>query len=121
VTFPALATCEEVVLRGVPAWPEPLVVAVHALVCLLASRRYPWGTVTACAFLGLLHSATGSLAVVIGGHAAVETFTGRLRFPGLFGQVFPLLEQAGWRNLGPAWLGLTAEAAAAAVVLGALA
>jgi hypothetical protein len=121
VTLPTLAACEEVVLRGLVAVPEPIVVAAHALVCLLASRRYPWGTVAACAFLGLLHSATGSLALVIAAHAAVQTFTGRLRLPGLFGRVFPLLEQAGWRNLGPAWLGLTAEAAAAALVLGALA
>jgi len=120
VTFPALAACEEVVLRGLVALPEAVVVAIHALLCLLASRRYPWGTVAACAFLGLLHATSGSLALVIGAHAAIQTFTGRLRLPGLFGQVFPLLEQAGWRNLGPAWLGLTAEAVTAALVVGAL-
>jgi membrane protease YdiL (CAAX protease family) len=114
VVFPAIAASEEVVFRGVVRLPEPLVVVGQWLVYRAGSRTAPAFSAVACVLLGALHQATGSLGAVIGAHAAIQTLTGWLRAPGLFGGVYPLLEQAKWRNLAPAWqqaaLGLAAGA-----------
>lgn len=103
VTFPAIAACEEVVFRGVIHLPEPLVALAQWVVYVAGYRRGLGAVAISCAFLAALHQRTGSLAVVIGAHAALHTLTGRLRSPGLFTGVYPLLEQARWRNLAPGW------------------
>jgi len=117
LVFPAIAASEEVVLRGVFRLPEPLVVVVQWLVYLAASRTAAAPSAIACVLLGALHQATGSLAAVIGAHAAIHTLTGWLRGPGLFGSVYPLLDQAKWRNLAPAWQQAALAVAAGALVL----
>jgi membrane protease YdiL (CAAX protease family) len=117
VTVPAIATCEEVVLRGIVRLPEPIVVVGQFLLCLAAAPGRALGSAVACAFLGLLHHETRSLSLVIGAHAAIQTLTGRLGIPGLFGAVYPLLEQAGWRNLAAPWQPAVLEMATAALLL----
>jgi membrane protease YdiL (CAAX protease family) len=117
-TFPAIAVCEEVALRGVAPGPEAAVAAAQWLVYLAGSRTGVGAPAIACAFLAALHQRTGSLEVVIGAHAAIQTLTGRLRSPGLFGAVYPLLEQAKWKNLAPAWRQAAVELGAAALLIG---
>ena len=117
VAFPAIAICEEVVLRGVLHAPEPAVAAAQWLVYLAGSRTGLGGSVTSCVFLAALHERTGSLGVVVGAHAALQTLTGRLRSPGLFGSVYPLLEQAKWKNLAPSWRKAAVELAAGAFMI----
>ena len=110
-TFPAIATCEEVVFRGVLPLPPLAVAAAQFLVYVAGSPRRPVSLAISCAFLAALYEVTGSLGVVIGAHTALHTLTGRLRSPGLFGGVYPLLEQVKWRNLAPAWQEGIAEVA----------
>ena len=117
-TFPAIAACEEVAFRGVVDLPEQAVAAVQWLVYGAGSRTGVGAPLIACAFLAALHQRTGSLAVVIGAHVAIQTLTGWLRSPGLFGAVYPLLEQAKWKNLGPGWRKAVVELAAGPVVIG---
>lgn len=116
-TFPAIAFCEEVVFRGVIRLPEPAVAAAQWLVYLTGSRTGAGSLAISCAFLAALHERTGSLGVVIGAHAALYTLTGRLRSPGLFGGVYPLLEQAKWKNLAPGWRRAALELAAGAFLV----
>lgn len=117
-TFPAMALCEEVIFRGTLHLPEPAVAALQWLVYLAGSRTRVGGLAMSCAFLAALHTRTGSLGVVIGAHAALQTLTGRLRSPGLFGGVYPLLDQLKWKNLEPGWLKAVIEALTGAVLVG---
>jgi hypothetical protein len=117
VTFPAIAACEEVAFRGVMHLTEPAVAALQWLLYLAGSRAGARAPLIACVFLAALHGRTGSLAVVIGAHAAVQTLTGRLRSPGLFGAVYPLLEQAKWKNLAPGWRTVAVELGAGALLV----
>jgi membrane protease YdiL (CAAX protease family) len=118
VTFPAIAVCEEVAFRAVLGLPDAGVAAAQWLVYLAGSRTGVVAPLISCAFLAALHQQTGSLAVVIGAHAAIQTLTGRLRSPGLFSAVYPLLEQTKWKNLGPGWRQAAAELGAGAVLIG---
>ena len=118
VAFPAIATCEEVAFRGAVHLPEPAVVAAQWLVYLAGSKTGVGAPLISCIFLAALHEWTGSLAVVIGAHAAIQTLTGRLRSPGLFGAVYPLLEQAKWKNLAPDWRSMAVELGVGAVLIG---
>jgi len=117
VTFPAIAACEEVVFRGILEVPEPAVAVAQWLVYWAGSRSGVSGPALSCAFVAALHQRTGLLGAVIGAHAAIQTLTGRLRSPGLFGRVYPLLEQAKWRDLGPAWRKTAVELAVGAVLV----
>ena len=118
LTFPAIATAEEVVFRGVLKLPEPAVAVAQWLVYVAGSRMGAGAAAIACALLAGLHEMTGSLGVVIGAHAAVQTLTGRLSSPGLFGGVYPLLEQAKWKSLSPGWQKAAVELAAGAMLIG---
>ena len=118
VTFPAIAACEEVVFRGILKVPEPAVAVLQCLVYWAGSRTGAVGPAVPCAFLAALHQRTGSLGTVIGAHAAIQTLTGRLRSPGLFGSVYPLLEQARWKDLGSDWRKVAVELAAGVVLAG---
>ena len=117
-TFPAIAACEEVAFRGVLGLPEPAVAAAQWLVYVAGSRTGVGAPLIACAFVAALHQQTGSLGVVIGAHAAIHTLTGRLRSPGLFGTVYPLLEQAKWKHLAPGWRKAAVELGAGALLIG---
>ena len=118
LAFPAIAFGEEVVFRGILHLPQPVVAAAQWLVYLVGSRAGAGSLAIACAFLAALPVETGSLGVVIGAHAALHTLTGQLRSPGLFGGVYPLLEQAKWRNLAPGWRKAAVELAAGALLVG---
>ena len=118
VMFPAIAACEEVVFRGILKVPEPAVAVVQWLVYWAGSRTRAGGPAIPCAFLAALHQRTGSLGTVIGAHAAIQTLSGRLRSPGLFGGVYPLFEQAKWKDLGSDWRKVAVELAAGAVLVG---
>jgi len=118
VTFPAIALAEEVVFRGVLPIPWPAVVLVQWLVYRAGARNGGLDSAIACLLLAGLHQASGELGAVVGAHAAIHTLTGLLRSPGLFGGVFPLLEQARLRNLSPGWQKLIVELAAAGVLVG---
>lgn len=111
VAVPAIALCEETLLRGagLPAWVP---FAAQAALCLPRGRRDPIGVVLACGVLAALHATTGSVSVAAGAHAAILTFAGRLRSPGVFGAVYPLFEQARLRDLSPAWRAKAVEIAA---------
>lgn len=117
VIFPAIAACEEVMFRGILKVPEPAVAVVQWLVYWAGSRTGAGGPAIPCAFLAALHQRTGSLGTVIGAHAAIQTLTGRLRSPGLFGGVYPLLEQAKWKDLGSDWRKGAVELAAGALLV----
>jgi hypothetical protein len=116
LAFPAIAACEEILLRGTVRAPEPAIAAVQFLLGLAASRARVFDLAVACALLAALHWRTGSLALVIGAHAAVLTMTGRPGTPGLFSAVYPLLLQARWKCLSPAWQTGAAQVAVAAAV-----
>ena len=103
VVIPAIAVCEELIFRTALPLPTVVVVVVQWLVYTAGSRSGWRRTVTPCAFLAALHFVTGSLGIVIGAHAAMQTLGGRLRSPGIFSDVYPLLEQAKSRTLGPDW------------------
>ncbi len=118
VTFPAIALCEEAVFRGVLPIPWPAVALVQWLVYRAGGLKSAGASAISCLFLAGLHQASGGLGVVVGAHAAIQTLTGLLRSPGLFGSVFPLLEQARWRNVSPGWQKLSVELAAAAALVG---
>jgi hypothetical protein len=118
VTFPAIALCEEVVFRGALPIPRPAIALVQWLVYRAGARNGAGEPAIACLLLAGLHQASGELGAVVGAHAAIQTLTGLLRSPGLFGGVFPLLEQARWRNLAPGWQKLAVALAAAGVLLG---
>lgn len=118
VTFPAIALCEEVVFRDVVTAPWPAVALVQWLVYRAGARNGAVASAIACLFLAGLHQSSGGLGAVVGAHAAIQTLTGLLRSPGLFGGVFPLFEQARWRNLAPDGQLLVVELAAAAALVG---
>ena len=118
VTFPAIALGEEAVFRGVLLAPWPAVVLVQWLVYRAGGRNGAVASAISCLFLAGLHEASGGLGAVVGAHAAIQTLTGLLRSPGLFGGVFPLLEQARFKNLSPGWQKLCVELAAAAALVG---
>ena len=118
VTFPATSACEEFAFRGVVQLPEPVVAAAQGLVYLAGSRTGVGAPLISCVFLAALHQRSGSLAAVIGAHAAIQTLTGRLRSPGLFGAVYPILEQAKWKNLTPGWLKMAVELGAGVLLVG---
>lgn len=117
LVFPAIALCEEVVFRSALPLPKPAIALVQWLVCRASARNNPADSAIACLFLAGLHHAGDSLWAVVGAHAAIQTLTGRLRSPGLFGDVFPLLEQVRFKNLSPAWQKAAAEVAAAALLV----
>ncbi len=117
VTFPAIAAAEEVVFRGVVRLPAPAVALVQWLVYVAGARRGAGASAVSCIFLAALHQTTDSLGAVIGAHAAIQTLTGSLRSPGLFGAVYPLFEQARWRSLSPAWQKVATELAAGAALV----
>ena len=118
LALPAVALCEEVVFRSALPVPWPAVPVVQWLVYRAGPRNRAVDSAVACLFLAALHRATGGLGAVVGAHAAIQTLTGLLSSPGLFGGVFPLLDQARFRNLAPGWLKRTAELAAAAALVG---
>ncbi len=118
VTFPAIALSEEAVFRGGLPIPWPAIALVQWLVYWAGTRKGAFASAIACLFLAGLHQASGGLGAVVGAHAAIQTFTGLLRSPGLFAGVYPLLEQARWSNLSPGWLKPSVELAAAAVLVG---
>ena len=97
--------------------PEPVVAAAQWLVYLAGSRTGVSAPLI-CVFLAALHQRSGSLAAVIGAHAVIQTLTGRLRSPGLFGAVYPILEQAKWKNLAPGWLKVAVELGAGVLLVG---
>lgn len=115
---PAIALCEEVVFRSVLPIPWPAVPLVQWLVYRTGARKGAVASAISCFFLAALHQASGGLGAVVGAHAAIQTLTGLLRSPGLFGGVFPLLEQARFRNFAPGWQKVAAELAAAAALVG---
>jgi membrane protease YdiL (CAAX protease family) len=116
VAIPAIATCEEVFFRGVLGRPEPAVMAAQWLTCRAAGvRAGPAASV--CGFLAVLHYTTGSLGLVIGAHAAVQTLTGHVRSPGLFSGLYALFEQARSRSLGPTWQRAALELASGAAIV----
>lgn len=117
VTFPAIAAAEEVVFRGILWIPELAIAAAQFLLYLTGSRTAAPNLAISCAFLATLHWRTGSLGLVIGAHAALQTLTGRLRSPGLFGGVYPLMEQARWKSLAPAWRDTVLEAVTGALLV----
>jgi membrane protease YdiL (CAAX protease family) len=117
-TFPAIALCEEVAFRGVLPSPWPAVALVQWLVYRTGARNGAGASAIACLFLAGLHQGSGGLGAVVGAHAAIQTLTGLLRSPGLFGGVFPLLEQVRWRNLSPGWQNRAVELAAGGALLG---
>ena len=118
VVFPIIAACEEVVFRGILKVPEPAVAVAQWLVYWAGSRTGAGGPAIPCAFLAALHQRADSLGTVVGAHAAIQTLTGRLRSPGLFGGVYPLLEQAKWKDLGLNWRKVVVELAAGALLVG---
>lgn len=118
VAFPAIALCEEVVFRGVRPAPWPAVALVQWTVYRAGARNGAVASAIACLFLAGLHEASGGLGAVVGAHAAIQTLTGLLRSPGLFGDVYPLLEQVRWRNFSPGWQKLAVELAAGAALVG---
>ncbi len=118
VVFPAIALAEEVVLRHTLPLPRPAVPLVQWLLYRAGGGKGAGASAIACLFLAGLYQTGGGLGAVVGAHAAVQTLTGLLQSPGLFGGVFPLLEQARWKNLSPGWQKLVAQLAAAATLVG---
>lgn len=117
VTIPAIALCEETVLRLALPLPWQAVPLVQWLLCRASGRATPGASALACLLLAGLHGVSGNLGLVVGAHAAIQALTGRLTSPGIFGDVFPLLQQVRLRNLSPARLTLAAELAAGVAVV----
>jgi hypothetical protein len=117
VALPAIAHCEEVVFRSALPVPWPAVPVLQWIVYQAGSRNDARASAVACLFLAALHQSSGGLGAVVGAHAAIQTLTGVLRSPGLFGGVFPLLEQARFRNFAPGWQKLAAQLVAAAALV----
>jgi len=111
LVFPAVALCEQTLLRGAWPVPGPAAVGLQWILLFPRGRRSAVEGVIPCAFMGGLHMATGSVWMVIGAHAALQTLTGRLGTAGLFGDAYALGEQINWRNLCPAWQQALAEVA----------
>jgi hypothetical protein len=118
LVFPAIAFSEEAVFRGVLPAPWPAVALAQWLVYRAGTRGGALPSAISCLFLAALHEASGGLGAVVGAHAAIHSFTGLLRSPGLFAGVFPLFEQARVRNLSPGWQRLAVELAVVAGVVG---
>ena len=117
IAVPVIAACEESAVRGVVRVPEAVVFVVQWLLYAAGSRSRATRALLPCALLALLHQRTGSLGLVIGAHAAIQTLGGRLRSPGIFGDVYDLLAQAQWRDLGPRWMRVAVELAVGAAVV----
>lgn len=113
----AASASQEMVLRGVVRAPEWAVASIQFVLCLPSSRRAVAAVAVACAFVAGIHAATGSLGCAIGAHAGIQALAGWLRPPGIFAAVYPLLEQARWKNLGPAWHRWLAAAAAGGALI----
>jgi hypothetical protein len=118
VTLPAIALAEETVLRGALPLPWPAIALAQWLTYRAAARSGAGASALACLLLAGLHRASGELGAVVGAHAAIQTLTGRLTSPGIFGDVFPVLAQLRWRNFSPGWQKLAIELTAALLLVG---
>jgi hypothetical protein len=116
--FPLIALCEEVVLRSALPLPKTAVPLLQWILYRASTRGRAVETAVACLFLAGLDQAVDDLGVVVGAHAAIQTLTGRLSSPGLFGDAYPLLSQLRFRSLSPRWQTAVAEIATAALLVG---